>query len=55
MRSNSVNVSFKLKEGHVAQKVGDEKVPKGIICFINKGIPPKNPAAPKDVTAVFVN
>jgi hypothetical protein len=47
VRSKSGNVSFKLKEGHIVLKVGDEKLPKGIT--------PKNPAASKDVTVVFVN
>ena len=55
MRCNSVNVSFKLKEGQILHKVGDDKVPKGLMCFINKGITPNNPAAPKDETVVFVN
>jgi hypothetical protein len=55
VRSKSGNVSFKLKEGHIVLKVGDEKLPKGIMCFFNKGITPKNPAALKDLTVVFVN
>ena len=55
MRCNSVNVSFKLKEGQILHTVGDEKVPKGLMCFIDKGITPKNSAARKDETVLFVN
>ena len=54
MRSNSAIVSFKLKEGHIVQKVGDDNVPKGIMHSINKGSSPEDPSA-KDVTVVFLN
>ena len=52
-----MNVSFKVKEGHI---VGEEKAPKGTMKFMNnyredKGISPEEPGPAKDVTVLFVN
>jgi len=57
VRSNSLNVSFKLKEGHI---VGEEKAPKETMKLINnyredKGIFPEERGPAKDVTVLFVN